>query len=77
MSGGSVTAYSPALATRLDQADANTLYIGKAQPGTLDSADAWQIRKMITTGGVTQFLWANGSAEFKANWSNRASLSYS
>lgn len=69
------TASGP-MAVRLDQADANTLYIGEALPGTAESAPAWRIRKFLTVGSGSSMLYANGDSAFTNVWANRASLNY-
>ena len=65
----------PTLVTLLDEADASTLYIGKAVPGTAESAANWSIQKMAKVGNVTKILRAD-SGYFTQVWNNRASLSY-
>lgn len=51
-------------------------YYGKAKPGTLTSAAAWQIRKIDESSG-TEITWADGEDSFDNIWDNYASLSYS
>jgi hypothetical protein len=64
------------MSVKLDQVDANTLYIGEALPGTLGSAAAWRIRKFLTAGSVSSMLYANGESSFTNIWDNRTGLSY-
>lgn len=64
------------MAVRLDQADANTLYVGEALPGTTDASAAWRVRKVLTVGTVTSILYANGESSFINIWDNRAGLNY-
>lgn len=64
-------------ATRLDQVDANTLYIGKADPGSVEGAGIWQIQRLTVFGSITSVLWADGDTEFDNIWANRAGLDYS
>lgn len=62
---------------KLDQADANTLYIGEAQISSDSSAAVWRVRKLATSGTVTSMLWADGNQLFDNVWDNRTSLTYS
>lgn len=64
-------------AIRLDQDDANTLYIGKADPGSVETDAVWQVRRLTVSGAVTSVLWADGDDEFDNVWQDRASLNYS
>lgn len=61
----------------LDQADANTLYIGEAPIGTTTSEARWAIRRMSTSGTISTIKWADGNEDYDNVWDNRASLSYS
>lgn len=60
--------------SRLDQGATYT-YIGQADPGTLESESAWQIKRMTNSNNT--ILFADGNANFDNVWTNRASLSYS
>lgn len=64
------------MAVRLDQVDANTLYVGEALPGTAGSAAAWRIKKILTAGTETSILYADGNTAFDNVWNNRVGLSY-
>ena len=63
--------------TKIDAADANTTYIGKAKFGLATSVARWQIKKISISGNVTTISWANGDDDFNQIWDNRASLTYS
>lgn len=63
-------------AVKLDQFDANTLYIGLAPIATLGSDPGWQIRRFLTTGSVSDLTWADGDQQFDNVWDNRTSLTY-
>jgi hypothetical protein len=53
-------------------------YIGKAQIGTAESAEEWQIKKLDYDGDdLAGILWANGTDEFTNSWEDRATYSYS
>lgn len=58
-----------------DYTAANTLYIGKATPGTATTEAEWQIAKLDTSSGLIK-TWA-GTAGFNQIWDDRASLTYS
>lgn len=68
---------SPLLTTRIDEADSNTIYIGKAKIGALTSDAVWQIKKISTSATITSILWADGNDAFDNVWDNRVSLNYS
>lgn len=63
--------------TKIDSADANTTYIGKAVFGTATTSAKWQIKKISISGNVTTISFANGDDDFNQIWDNRSSLSYS
>lgn len=67
-----------AYSKRLDFISNTLFYKGEADPGALESAQVWRIRKVIlgNDGDVTE-LWASGSANFNQAWSNRLNLNYS
>ncbi len=54
------------------------IYRGEAAVGSLTSASAWRIRKLVigVDGDVSE-TWADGNANFDNVWDNRLSLSYS
>lgn len=64
-----------ARATQLDKVDDSTTYVGRAAPGTLTSAAAWQIQKLSTVDEDLAVTWADGGA-YSQVWDNRASLTY-
>jgi len=61
----------------IDQVDANTTYIGFAEPGTADISPLWRIMLVTVSGTVTKIRWAGGTSEYVNSWTNRASLTYS
>jgi hypothetical protein len=54
------------------------IYRGEAAVGSLTSAAAWRIRKLVLgiDGDVSE-TWADGDANFDNIWDDRISLSYS
>ena len=56
----------------MDEASSTVLYVGEAEPGTADSAAAWRIKKVTSTG----VAWADGVATFTKVWNSRASYAY-
>jgi len=64
-------------AVRLDEVTASLTYIGKAEIGTLNSANKWSVKRMQKAGNVTSIEWADGNGRRDNIWDNRASLTYS
>lgn len=55
--------------------DDDHVYIGEAEPGTLESDSLWRIKySVLTDTGSTR--WANGTSTFDKVWTNRASYTY-
>jgi len=73
----SVETRSKGLATQIDQATANLMYVGEAAPGSAASSAVWRIKRMSQSGDQTTIEWADGDSGFNNIWNNRASLSYS
>jgi hypothetical protein len=65
-----------AYATRIDDSTPNTIYIGKALPDSLPSAEVWQIAKLDTSSGLIK-TWAGGTSNFDKEWDERDNLTYS
>lgn len=63
------------MATRVDEPDSATMYVGEAPIGTLPSADSWRIKKMTISGALTLIQWA-GDGGFNQVWDNRTGLTY-
>jgi len=58
--------------------DGNPLYVGWAAPGSTDSDASWLIIQIGYSGGyVVSVRFAEGEAEYRHVWDDRASLSYS
>lgn len=64
-------------AKRIDFISENVLYRGEAAVGTLETAMAWRIRKIVLglDGDVAE-TWAGGTANFDKQWSLRATYTY-
>ena len=58
-----------------DTSTADTVYIGLAPVGSLETLAVWQIKKVATASGMI-ITWADGDAEFNNIWDNRLSLTY-
>jgi YD repeat-containing protein len=63
---------------------ATLIYIGKARPGSAQTASVWQIRKLTydANGNIIQIAWpknaqGNPSNDFEFQWSARAGYTYS
>lgn len=76
VSSGNIAFSDPARATRIDEASTSLTYIGSANPGTVDAATSWQIKR-INSANPTAITFADGNANFDNQWTNRGSLSYS
>lgn len=58
---------------RMDSSSASNTYYGYSMNVTnQDTDNAWVIRK-VTSGSVSQTVWANDEKSFYSNWSNRYS----
>lgn len=70
-------------ASRVDEEDdGDTLYIGDALPGTVESSATWSIKRIVFTedvGGNTDSVttWADGNSNRDNIWDDRLSLTYS
>lgn len=72
LAGGSV-AY-----TKLIDTDGDYKYIGEADPGTLEGASSWRIKRLeFLVDGDIEIKWANGAATFDRVWTNRLLETYS
>ena len=55
----------------------NLEYLGKALPGSLKTAAAWQIKKLIYSGSdLTDIQYADGNKNFDNIWNDRATYTY-
>ncbi len=61
----------------LDQVSDTLLYLGEAEPDSLESEPVWRISRIIfdASGNVEEQRYANGGL-FNQIWNNRASLIY-
>lgn len=71
--GGLQTEGNMALRVAQDSVDSTINYVGKAQIGSAESAEVWQIIKVDGDGNCT---WADGDDSFDNIWDDRESLSY-
>lgn len=70
---GEETVYS----RRIDFFSSTIIYKGEADPGSLETAPVWRIRKIIfASDDDTTEIWANGNTNFDNIWTNRLSLTY-
>lgn len=66
-----------AAADIVDEAAADTTYLGFCAPGTTGTDQPkWSIMKIAQAGTETRFLWAGGLCAFSEVWDNRAALVY-
>lgn len=64
------------LALILDEVSPTVSYVGEAAAGTAQSAAAWRVKRITTSGGSLTVEWADGNTSFDNTWANRAALSY-
>ena len=57
--------------------DLTVCYEGWAEPGSLNSAPVWRIRKTTFVGDDSTEQWADGNDNYDNIWDSRASLTYS
>ncbi len=74
-SDGSINTKPVVYSTRVDEASSTVTYIGKAVPGSDESAAVWQVQMMDTSGVLTITL-ADGNDNFDNVWDDRATLTY-
>ena len=60
----------------VDEADATTVYVGRAKPGSATASSVWAISRTKTVGAVTTTAFAGGTAEYDKVWDDRASFTY-
>ena len=74
---GASTGEEMPYAERTDFVGDDVIYRGYAEPGTLDSAPLWRIKKLILAvdGDVTT-QWAEGTADFDKVWADHLTLNY-
>lgn len=66
-------------ASRVDFVGEDIIYIAEADPGTLDAASSWRIKKLTISSvdGDVITEWADGNANYDNIWDNRVSYTYS
>lgn len=62
--------------SRVDQASATIIYIGRASPSASTSDAVWRISRVDTSVDL-EVLFADGNGNYDNVWNDRASLSYS
>jgi hypothetical protein len=75
---GSPLGMAQAVRTDTDGASPETIYRGRANPGTAPSAASWRIEEItLAVDGDATILFADGNDSYDNIWNNRAGLSYS
>ncbi len=75
---GNMSEVAQTIRTDTDGATPETIYRGKALPGTVTSTAAWRCERItIAADGDVSILFADGNDSYDNVWDNRASLSYS
>jgi hypothetical protein len=62
--------------TIIDASVTDIVYIGKSKQGGDTSLAVWQIKKLLTSGGITNIFYADSNDSYDNIWDNRASLTY-
>lgn len=62
---------------QIDEANANVVYKGFANPGAQNADAVWAIQKITNTKNVLTYQWASGNKNFDKIWNNRKALVYS
>ena len=71
--------YIPDYATRISYTAGNLQeYIGEAPPNSKETDSVWRIQKLVYNSSnlMTKRTWADGTAGFTKQWSNRSNFSY-
>ena len=75
---GNMSEVAQTIRTDTDGATPETIYRGKALPGTSQATGAWRCEEItIAADGDVSILFADGNDNYDNVWNNRASLSYS
>lgn len=74
---GDVQTKSAPEKTVVDEADANTTYVGTAPAGTALGSSLWRIKRISVSGSVTTIAFPNGDDSYSFSWTSRATYSYS
>ena len=75
---GNMSEVAQTIRTDTDGATPETIYRGKALPGTATSTAAWRLEEItIAADGDVSILFADGNDNYDNVWDNRAILSYS
>ena len=67
-------------ATKVDEANGSTTYIGEADIASDGTSAVWRIRRVIedtAAGTISTITWCDGDSKFNNIWDNRGTLSYS
>ncbi len=70
------SATEPVYRTLIDEVDADTTYIGYADPGATTDSEAWRIKRIEESANPTDISWADGVSTFTKVWDDRATYDY-
>lgn len=62
---------------QIDEANANVIYRGFANPGASNAEAVWAIQKITNSKNVLTYQWASGNKNFDKIWNNRQKLIFS
>jgi hypothetical protein len=68
--------YGVPSAIKTDSSDANTTYVGFAQPGSVASSAVWRIMKVVCSSNLIDVTYADGNLNFDKVWDDRTFLTY-
>lgn len=63
-------------ATRIDEVSDTLFYIGYAELGTSEAANAWKIKRIQQVGNVWEQKYAGGDRFYRYRWTERSLLNY-
>lgn len=62
---------------RIDESGVETVYKGYCiDPTPKDTDPMWSIQRIVNSGGVLVYTWANGTRNFDCIWNNRETYGY-
>jgi len=61
---------------RIHEVDSTVTYLGRASPGSLETAEVWQLQKLETIAGTLRILYPEGEHGFNYPWSQHESYTY-
>ena len=60
----------------IDEVSSTEYYIGTSRNGSNENSPFWRIQKIWKVGNIWRFGYPNGNQDFKFEWSQRYSYTY-